>query len=238
MDGFTYSNIFETKGIEYIAIIVFFMALIPFWYFLNKRTGINQKIRSKPGILSFGSIKVPQGVFFSRNHTWTYLEKTGSAKVGIDDLIIHLTGNVKFEKVLDEGEKVSKGEHLASISKEGKQLKIFSPITGVITQKNSELINEPHGMIEDAFNTGWLCRIKPFKWIEETNSYYLAEKANEWTISEIERFKDFLSVSMSKYSTGQENLILQSGGELVDQPLADLSIEVWNDFQKQFLDTV
>ena len=45
MDAFSYSNIFETKGIEYIAIIAFFMVLIPFWIILNKREVIKQKIQ-------------------------------------------------------------------------------------------------------------------------------------------------------------------------------------------------
>ncbi len=33
MEGFTYTNIFETKGIEYIIIICFFLILIPFWIY-------------------------------------------------------------------------------------------------------------------------------------------------------------------------------------------------------------
>ncbi len=44
MDGFTYINIFETKGIEYLAIIAFLVMLIPFWLLLNrksKRSGSN-----------------------------------------------------------------------------------------------------------------------------------------------------------------------------------------------------
>jgi len=37
MEPFTYYNLFETKGIEYIATIIFFVLLIPFWLILNKK---------------------------------------------------------------------------------------------------------------------------------------------------------------------------------------------------------
>ena len=35
MDGFTViSNIFDTKGIEYLVIIAFLLLLIPFWIYI------------------------------------------------------------------------------------------------------------------------------------------------------------------------------------------------------------
>jgi glycine cleavage system H protein len=37
MDGFTYVNIFDTKGVEYLAIIAFLLLLIPFWLFLKNQ---------------------------------------------------------------------------------------------------------------------------------------------------------------------------------------------------------
>jgi glycine cleavage system H protein len=52
MDGFSYSNIFETKGIEYIIIITFLVLIIPFWLIINKREAIKRKIMNALGILS------------------------------------------------------------------------------------------------------------------------------------------------------------------------------------------
>ena len=37
MDGFSYSDIFATKGIEYLIIISFLALLVPFWIILNKQ---------------------------------------------------------------------------------------------------------------------------------------------------------------------------------------------------------
>ena len=45
MDGFTYNNIFDTKGIEYLVIIAFFAILILFWIALNKQIKIRKRIQ-------------------------------------------------------------------------------------------------------------------------------------------------------------------------------------------------
>ena len=50
MDGFTYHNIFDTKGIEYLVIIAFFAILIPFWMLLNKQIRISKEIQKTLGL--------------------------------------------------------------------------------------------------------------------------------------------------------------------------------------------
>jgi glycine cleavage system H protein len=235
MDAFSYNNIFETKGIEYLAIIAFFIILIPFWILLNRQVKIKKQIQKSLGTLTANSLKVPQGLFFSRFHTWTHLEKSGVAKVGLDDLLLHITGEVKFNHLIKSGEKVKKGDLLAEIDHKGKLLKIFSPISGEIVEANSVLANSPELLNEDPYVKGWIYKVKPFAWVADTNSYYLAEDATDWSIQELERFKDFLATSIGKYSPMPSNVILQDGGELVDQPLSELPNEVWQDFQQDFL---
>ena len=71
----------------------------------------------------------------------------------------------------------------------------------------------------------------------ETNSFYIAEEASNWSAKELERFKDFLAVSVERYAPEPSNIILQDGGELIDEPLSQLPTEIWQDFQRSFLGT-
>ncbi len=235
MDGFTYQNIFETKGIEYLAIAVFFAILIPFWIVLNRQVKISKEIQKTLGTLTSKALRIPQGVFFSNNHTWTHLEKAGVAKVGIDDLLLHLTGEVKVKKFKVPGDIVQKGDFLIDIESKGNSLKITSPISGEIIDNNELLLEHPNLLNDDPYIKGWMYKIKPSKWIAETNSFYLAEEATNWSSKEIERFKDFLASSVERYTSDPSHLVLQDGGELIDHPLSDLPNEVWQDFQHRFL---
>jgi len=235
MEGFTYNNIFETKGIEYLAIIAFFVMLIPFWMILNKQVKITRQIQKALGILTAKALRIPQGLFFSKNHTWTYLERSGIAKVGLDDLLLHITGEVKLIYLKKPGEKINKGELLSEINHEGKLLKIFSPVSGQVLETNSILKQNPELLNDDPYVKGWVYKIKPTNWIADTHSCFLAEEATNWSARELERFKDFLATSMEKYSPEPSKIMLQDGGEIRDHALTELPNEVWQDFQQNFI---
>lgn len=235
MEGFTYNNIFETKGIEYVIILSFFAILVPFWLLMNRKIKHSAEAGKTQGFLTANSLKIPQGVFFSKFHTWAHLLTNGEARVGLDDLLIHFTGNVNFEHVKSLGDNIKKGEVLTVINHNGKNLRIMSPISGEIKRTNSNLGENPDLLKEDPYRQGWIYTIKPSNWKAETNSYYLAEEATYWAKQELLRFKDFLSISVQKYMPQPSGVILQDGGELIDAPLAELPQEVWQDFQDKFL---
>jgi len=235
MDGFTYNNIFETKGIEYLAIIAFFAILVPFWIFLNKQLKVQKQIQKALGILTANTLRIPQGLFYSRNHTWTFLEKSGEAKVGLDDLLLHITGELRFRNLKKPGETINKGNLFAEIEHRGKLLKIYSPVSGKIMETNPILSKNPELINVDPYFKGWMYKIKPSNWIAETNSYLLADEATNWSVKELERFKDFIATSINKYNPESSGVILQDGGELRDHTLSDLPDEVWQDFQKDFM---
>ena len=235
MDGFSYSDIFATKGIEYLVIIAFLALLIPFSIILNKQVKITRQIQKALGILSAKILKIPQGMFYGRNHTWMFMERTGDATIGLDDLLLHITGEVKLSNMKKPGDMISKGELLTEIDQNGKLLTIVSPVSGKILNTNA-LLNENPGMLnEDPYGKGWIYKIKPTNWIADVKSCYFAEEATNWSENELVRFKDFLSWTMKNNSPETSMVVLQDGGELCDHSLSALPNETWKDFQKEFL---
>ncbi len=237
-EGFNYVNIFETKGIEYLMTIAFFAILIPFWFYLKNPMAVKEKFKQVIGVLSEKILKIPLGLFYSKNHTWTHMEKSGYAKVGLDDLLMHITGEVKLNNLKAPGEKVNYGDIIAQITQGEKHLDITSPISGEIQSVNTSLSDNPEVINEDPYGKGWILKIKPEKWLDETKSCYLAEDAIEWSKKELERLKDFVAVSMKNQSQESSMVIMQEGGELSDNPLSGMPKEVWRDFQTKFLDQI
>lgn len=233
MEGYTYTNIFETKGIEYIIIIVFFLILIPFRIIANKpqmKKGIHAAVKA----LTMKALRIPQGLFYSKNHTWAYLEKSGDVKIGIDDFLVHLVGAFKLNLVRIDGETIHKGEIMAEINQQEKRLKILAPVSGVIINSNLEAAENTEMVKSDPYNNGWLYSIQPIKWKTEISGFYFAEGAVKWIETELQRFRDFLSTALSKNS--ETTLpVFQEGGELLMDPLEGLAPGIWNDFQNEFL---
>jgi len=235
MDGFSYYNIFDTKGIEYLVIIAFLLLLIPFWLALNKQVKIKEQIRKAVGILSAAVLRIPQGIFYSKNHTWAYLEKSGTARVGVDDLLVHITGEVSVRPLKNPGETVNKGDLLAEMDQNGKSLSVFSPVSGTVLNSNQALIENKELLCDDPYGKGWIYTIKPSNWQAEMPSCLMAEEASEWFTKELNHYKDFLAINMRKYSPEAAMVVLQDGGELSENSLSDLPDEIWQDFQKEFL---
>ena len=236
MESFSRVDIFDTKGIEYLFVIGYLLFLIIFWNIANKHEKIITQIKRVINTLSAGILRIPQGLFYNRYHTWAHLEESGAAKVGVDDFLQHVVGEAKLTKLKEPGEKIKKGDLLTQLDQDGKSLRVFSPISGTILDTNSVLNEKPEMLNEDPYNKGWIYKIKPSAWIKETNSYFLAEEATKWSIKELDRFKEFLTGgAMRKYSSEPSMILLQDGGEIRDKILSELPDEVWMDFQNEFL---
>jgi glycine cleavage system H protein len=232
MEQFTYTDIFDTKGIEYIIVIFFFLLIIPFWRMLNRPPRLSKPYGEKLQAITLQALKVPQGLLFDRNHTWSHLEKTGVASVGMDDLLLHLTGGVDLQFLKDKNEKVKRGEPIARITREGKDLLITSPLSGEIDSLHASLQETGFSDHQDPYD-GWLCRIRPERWKQETSEALLAHQATAWTARELDRIKDYLAVTTGNDSGSAP--VLQAGGELTGHPLQELGPDVWQDFQEKFL---
>lgn len=236
MDGFTYTNIFDTKGIEYIIVIAFLILVIPFWRALNKPVRVKEAVGETLGVLNAAMLRIPEGLFFSKNHVWTHLGRSGKVSLGLDDMLVHLTGRVELKNFRKPGERIEKGDLIAELTQDGKQLKIASPVSGEVSAVNEYLETDPDVLNEDPYGKGWLYKIKPDRWTEETADYVLAEDARRWSDNELLKFKDFVAHSLQKHYPETSMVVLQEGGEMIDNPLTGMPAEIWEDFQKDFLE--
>jgi glycine cleavage system H protein len=232
MEQFTYTDIFDTKGIEYIIVILFFLLIIPFWRLLNRPPSLRKQAGELFQAITLQALKVPQGLLFDRNHTWSHLEKSGVASVGMDDLLLHLTGGVDLQYLKDKNEKVKRGEPIARITREGKDLLITSPLSGEIDSLHTSLQETGFGADQDPYD-GWFCRIRPEFWKQETSEALLAQQATAWTARELDRIKDYLAGALDNDAGSAP--VLQAGGELSGHPLQELGPDAWQDFQEKFL---
>ena len=182
------------------------------------------------------SVLAPAGLYYSKSHTWAYREPDGMVIVGIDDFMQHLTGRLTQVKMKAPGEKVRKGDHIVTLVHEGKQLELYSPVSGTIELQNKRLKNQPEGINTAPYTNGWIYTINPSNWYRETRFLFTVENYRDWLEDEFIRLKDFLAALANANQTVFKQLILQDGGELTDNVLADLDPEVWEDFQTRFID--
>jgi len=238
MDGFSYVDIFDTKGIEYIVVIMFLLLIIPYWRALNKPVRVRQRQVAQPGILTEKLLKMPAGLLYSMNHTWSLMERNGMARIGIDDLLLHLTGGSELKNVVSPGTMVHKGDRIAEIGKNGRRLSIKTPVSGEVSSVNTLFAEDPLAINDQERGKDWIIKVRPSEWKKETDGFIMGEEARKWSKYELERFRDFAAGWMSSQEVDQNHVILQAGGELVDNPLSEMPSEAWTDFEKIFLSRI
>jgi glycine cleavage system H protein len=232
MEGYSYIDIFETKGIEYLVIIAFLLLLIPFSIYMDKRVRVAGAIRHATDKL----FHLGHGSFYSRSHTWARLEGNGVAKVGINGLLSGIVAEMTITPLKNSREKVEKGEVLAEIGFDGRRLKVYSPLSGMVINNNHRLNEAPPSGSDAALNHKWICEIQPVKWQEEAVHFIPTEEVAAWFGKELARLRDFLAARVPQPSPLLAEVVLQDGGEISPDILRHIPAAAWHDFQKEFLE--
>ncbi|MCD4731404.1 MAG: hypothetical protein K8R74_12435 [Bacteroidales bacterium] len=183
------------------------------------------------------SVEIPNGLYFDKSHTWAFMEKDGIVKVGIDDFLQHTTGPVTQTIMKNPGDKIKKGEQIMTLVQNGKHLNICAPISGTIKDINDILVTDPSMINSAPYAEGWVYMIEPSNWIREVEFLKMAGSYKQWLLNEFSRLKDFIAVSVKSDSLVSAHVVLQEGGELKDNILQNFGPELWEDFQKHFIDT-
>jgi glycine cleavage system H lipoate-binding protein/ABC-type phosphate transport system substrate-binding protein len=183
------------------------------------------------------SVNIPKGLYFGKTHLWAFMKKNGLVRIGIDDFLQHITGIITRVELKSEGDVVRKGELLLTIVRKGKHLNVYSPISGAITQVNRNLETNASLLNSSPYSDGWIYTIEPINWGLEIQYLLIAEKYKEALTDEFMRLKAFFATLIKANQNDFAYVTMQDGGELIDNPLAELGPNVWDDFQTKFIDT-
>jgi glycine cleavage system H lipoate-binding protein/ABC-type phosphate transport system substrate-binding protein len=222
--------IFALAVIVVVGAILFFRFLIP--------RGKEFELDFNMEQLAFTEdvVEIPGGLFFDKSHTWAYMEKEGLVKIGIDDFLQHITGSISKVKMKEAGEHVKKGDVILSIIQHGKKLNIYSPISGIIKENNSNLHENASLINKSPYAQGWIYSIESENWLRDLKTLAMGETYKDWIKKEFVRLKDFLALAANMQEAKPMQYAMQDGGELKDNPLENCTPEVWEEFQTSFLD--
>jgi glycine cleavage system H protein len=178
---------------------------------------------------------VPQGAYLSEGHTWVRPGRAGGLEIGVDSLIAHAIGAIRYVILPQPGDRISAGQPLLRLEKGHGEITIPSAITGVVDSVNSTLEEAPLQIGLDPYGKGWICRIIPTRLATEMPRLRFGEKAGAWLEEEFSRLREFLSVrAMPVLALGTTS---QDGGLPAAGCLDELPSRAWSEFEKEFLKT-
>ncbi len=227
MEGFTYVDIFATKGVEYLLVIGFLALFVPFWKYLSKpaKALIEATKEIIPAIAQWFRLPV-KGIYYHQGHSWAMPEGDNVVKVGIDDFAQKLVGKVKAVEVPKVGATLNQGGRGWTLKVDSKSIDMLSPVGGKVLAVNKDIINAPEKINDDPYGEGWLAKVEVPNPSENTSNLLSGQLAQRW----MEGVREDLSSKMD-YNLGT---LYQDGGLPVNGMAKNLDPEKWDELAKGF----
>lgn len=113
---------------------------------------------------------------FTDRHEWVVVEKD-IGTVGISQYAQESLGDIVFAQLPEIGSNVAAGDECGALESVKAASEIYTPVTGIITETNSEVEKKPALINTNYYDKGWLFKVKLMK-LEELDNL-MTEEAYE-----------------------------------------------------------
>jgi glycine cleavage system H protein len=225
MEGFSYVDIFATKGIEYLLVIGFLLFFVVFWRFLSRpaKRVFEAAERFVPVINEW--FNLPEEIYYHLGHSWAAPEGKNLVKVGVNDFAQRLVGKIDAIQLPGIGSTIHQGDKGWTLEVDSRALDMISPVDGKVIAINEELVSSPENINKDPYNS-WLMKVESPRFSVNKKQLLSGTMARKW----MEEIREKL-LSRMNYNLG---LVYQDGGLLVDGMARSLDQNKWDDIVKDF----
>ncbi|MCI2049144.1 MAG: glycine cleavage system protein GcvH [Lachnospiraceae bacterium] len=113
-------------------------------------------------------MKTPEELKYTKSHEWIRIDGD-SAEIGLTDYAQSELGDLVFVNLPEEGDAVTAGKTFADVESVKTVSDVFSPVTAVVAEVNSELADAPEKINEDPYGA-WLVKVSGITGTEELMS--------------------------------------------------------------------
>ena len=104
-------------------------------------------------------MKVPTDRRYSETHEW-FLQDDSTVTMGITQYAADQLTDITYVELPEVGRKIAIGDPIGEVESVKATSEIFSAVSGVISEANAVLADKPELINDDAFEEGWIARIK------------------------------------------------------------------------------
>jgi len=115
-------------------------------------------------------IEIPKELLYTEEHEWVLIDDTSNiATIGITDYAQSELGDIVFIELPNQNDEVKQMEAFGTIEAVKAVSDLFSPVSGVVTEVNTILQDQPELINQDPYDKGWMIKVR-LSDISELNS--------------------------------------------------------------------
>lgn len=136
--------------------------------------------------MKINDYEVPEGLFYTKEHTWIKVEDD-KCRVGITDYAQKALHEVVFVELPNVDSKVEHMKPAGTLESVKAVSDFFSPVSGDIIEVNASLPDNPERVNETPYGDGWVAIIKPSNLDQELSALMDANKYGDFLKTIIEQ---------------------------------------------------
>ncbi len=183
----------------------------------TKITAIPEGARAQ----TIGEGRTPERLFHP-GHTWAQVKDPQTVLIGIDDFAQRFMGHLDSIEVRTG--MIQQGEALATLRHKGRELAVVAPVSGMLIESNPGVAEHPGVVNASPYEKGWLAKMKPSRLETEIRNLLTGAAAEKW--------RDGLQAQMACLFAPKLGMVLQDGGEWVDNLSDLLTDEQWHELAR------
>ena len=155
---------------------------------------------------SIDGISFPTGYYLARGHAWVKLEDDQEVRVGMDDFVLRLLGPPDRIDLPLMGKKVVKGSQLSRIFRGEKSASILSPVTGVVTAVNRDVLKKRGAANLSPYCNGWMVMVQCEHLRDDIKEMLFMEESRAYLQDQIETLYEILEAETGLMAADGGNL--------------------------------
>jgi len=137
-------------------------------------------------VVKVDDYEIKEGLYYSKDWLWVEIEDN-KAKIGLTDYAQKQLKDILVVELPEPGTEIEKGEAFGTVESAKTVSDLIAPLTGVVEEVNSAVVDNPGLINEDPYGEGWVIVITPTKLDEELKELMDFEAAVKWYKEQIEK---------------------------------------------------
>jgi len=211
-------------------VLLMFLLIVSVRYFIEPRTqpALEAEILAKPQAprvkREFG-FEIPEDYCFHLGHTWVMKEGADDARVGVDKFVTNLMGKIDHIDVCGANRWVRQGQKIVTLTSGGTSVDLLSPVEGVVTAVNDDVLHDPSLVTKDPYENGWIAIVKSPDLKVNQRNLIQGSMVAPWMQNNMARLSAMLAPSPA---------LAQDGGSPISGLLPQLNPELRQKVVKEF----
>ncbi|MGD1901759.1 MAG: glycine cleavage system protein GcvH [Geitlerinemataceae cyanobacterium] len=105
------------------------------------------------------AIEYPDHLRYLDSHEYVSIDGD-IATIGLSAFAIDELGDIVFLELPDVDDEIEKGDSFGSIESVKAVEEMYAPVSGAVVERNETAIEAPEILSEDAYDRGWLLKVK------------------------------------------------------------------------------